>query len=291
MLSSKASNPNCMKLWMDWIASPWANAKATESFGEAPSNRDGVRADRRTPTTAPTSTPRTRTTGPTSGTGPRPPRSASTAAPTSTCVPYTEWVNAWNELRGPEPTTPSVAAGGTVHAPRPSAGARVNRLFRERRTLGLFSVLSPTGARGCCWSTSARWCCWSSPPSSRSTLLAETTDDVHARQRRRRASPTRRARRGAAQDVCVAATVTVVCIALALPTAFFVAKIAPPWAAPRADRVDDAAAVGGLPRQDLRLANDGAPAGGNRFAAEGRGGGGVLQSVLGWTPGYSVRRS
>ncbi|MEY4339982.1 MAG: hypothetical protein RLZ14_1832, partial [Actinomycetota bacterium] len=24
MLSSKAKNPNCMKLWMDWIASPWA---------------------------------------------------------------------------------------------------------------------------------------------------------------------------------------------------------------------------------------------------------------------------
>ena len=29
------------------------------------------------------------------------------------------------------------------------------------------------------------------------------------------------------------------------------------------------------------------PAGGNQFAAEGRGGGGFLQSVLGWTPGYS----
>jgi putative spermidine/putrescine transport system permease protein len=29
------------------------------------------------------------------------------------------------------------------------------------------------------------------------------------------------------------------------------------------------------------------PAGGNQFAAAGRGGGGFMQSVLGWTPGYS----
>ena len=38
MLSSKAANPNCMKLWMDWIASPWANAQVAVWFGEAPSN-------------------------------------------------------------------------------------------------------------------------------------------------------------------------------------------------------------------------------------------------------------
>jgi putative spermidine/putrescine transport system substrate-binding protein len=38
MLSSKAKHPNCAKLWMDWIASPWANAQVAEWFGEAPSN-------------------------------------------------------------------------------------------------------------------------------------------------------------------------------------------------------------------------------------------------------------
>jgi putative spermidine/putrescine transport system substrate-binding protein len=38
MLSSKAANPNCMKLWMDWIASPWANSQVAVWFGEAPSN-------------------------------------------------------------------------------------------------------------------------------------------------------------------------------------------------------------------------------------------------------------
>jgi len=38
MISSKAKHPNCMYLWMDHIISPEANAKATEYFGEAPSN-------------------------------------------------------------------------------------------------------------------------------------------------------------------------------------------------------------------------------------------------------------
>ena len=98
MLSSQASNPNCMKLWMDWIASPLANAQATEYFGEAPSNSLGcaLTAD--------------------------PDHCANFHAEeesywddvwywtTATeecidgrtdvaCVPYTEWVNAWSSLR------------------------------------------------------------------------------------------------------------------------------------------------------------------------------------------------
>jgi putative spermidine/putrescine transport system substrate-binding protein len=36
MIASEAKNPNCMYLWMDYIISPEANAKATEYFGEAP---------------------------------------------------------------------------------------------------------------------------------------------------------------------------------------------------------------------------------------------------------------
>ena len=40
MLSSKAANPNCMKLWMDWIASPWANSQVAVWFER------GVRARR-----------------------------------------------------------------------------------------------------------------------------------------------------------------------------------------------------------------------------------------------------
>jgi putative spermidine/putrescine transport system substrate-binding protein len=38
MISSKAQHPNCMYMWMDWIISPTANAQVAEWFGEAPSN-------------------------------------------------------------------------------------------------------------------------------------------------------------------------------------------------------------------------------------------------------------
>ena len=38
MVSSKAKNPNCAYMWMDHIISPKANAAATEWFGEAPAN-------------------------------------------------------------------------------------------------------------------------------------------------------------------------------------------------------------------------------------------------------------
>jgi putative spermidine/putrescine transport system substrate-binding protein len=38
MISSKAKNPNCMYLWMNYMASPVANATATVWFGEAPTS-------------------------------------------------------------------------------------------------------------------------------------------------------------------------------------------------------------------------------------------------------------
>ncbi len=38
MISSKAQHPNCMYMWMNWIISPKANAQVAEWFGEAPSN-------------------------------------------------------------------------------------------------------------------------------------------------------------------------------------------------------------------------------------------------------------
>lgn len=39
MISSKAKSPNCAYAWLDWIASPEANAQATAYFGEAPSSQ------------------------------------------------------------------------------------------------------------------------------------------------------------------------------------------------------------------------------------------------------------
>jgi putative spermidine/putrescine transport system substrate-binding protein len=38
MISAKAKHPNCMYQWMNHIISPKANAAAAEWFGEAPAN-------------------------------------------------------------------------------------------------------------------------------------------------------------------------------------------------------------------------------------------------------------
>lgn len=47
MVSSSSKNPNCAYLWLDYIISPEANAKATEYFGEAPVSEEacGLTAD------------------------------------------------------------------------------------------------------------------------------------------------------------------------------------------------------------------------------------------------------
>jgi len=98
MLSSKAANPNCAKMWMDWIASPWANAQVAVWFGEAPSNAKSCTLDGMAEhceifhaeetdywndvwywTTATEQCLDGRT--------------------DVSCVPYTEWVNAWTTLR------------------------------------------------------------------------------------------------------------------------------------------------------------------------------------------------
>ncbi len=40
MIASEAKSPNCAYAWLDWIASPEANAQATSYFGEAPSSQE-----------------------------------------------------------------------------------------------------------------------------------------------------------------------------------------------------------------------------------------------------------
>jgi putative spermidine/putrescine transport system substrate-binding protein len=98
MISSKSANPNCAYLWLDWIASPWANAQVAEWFGEAPSNAKAC-SQTATPdhcaifhaedqdywtdvwywTTATEECLDGRT--------------------DVKCVPYTEWIDAWTTLR------------------------------------------------------------------------------------------------------------------------------------------------------------------------------------------------
>jgi putative spermidine/putrescine transport system substrate-binding protein len=98
MISSKAQHPNCMYLWMNHIISPQANADVAEWFGEAPSNRKScaltaVKDHCQTFHAADESyfdkvafwtTPR-KDCGDSRG---------------STCKDYSDWVQAWTEIKG-----------------------------------------------------------------------------------------------------------------------------------------------------------------------------------------------
>jgi putative spermidine/putrescine transport system permease protein len=182
-------------------------------------------------------------------------------------------------------TLSGVAAGGTVQSPRPSR--RVNRMFRRRRSLGLFSVLSPPVA----WMlliyigslvllVFAAF--FALDPVSQKPTTDFTLDNVDD------AISNTTALTLFAKTVGVAAAVTAISIALAVPTAFFVAKIAPRWLRRGLIVSMILPLWAGYMVKTYAWRTMVAPAGGNRFAAEGRGGGGVLQSVFGWTPGYSA---
>jgi putative spermidine/putrescine transport system permease protein len=160
-------------------------------------------------------------------------------------------------------------------------------VFRQRRTLGLFSVLTPPVA----WmlliyigslvllvfAAFFKLDGFTQKPTTDFTL--QNVSDVLT-------SSTTRVL--LAKTVGIAAAVTVIATALALPTAFFVAKIAPRWVRRGLIVSMILPLWAGYLVKAYAWRTMVAPAGGNAFAAEGFGGGGVLQSVLGWTPGYST---
>jgi len=98
MIASKAKNPNCMYMWMNHIISPKANAAVAEWFGEAPSNEkacaetaakdhcDIFHAEDEDyfSKVAYWTTP-TKQCGDDRG---------------ATCKDYSEWVQAWTEIKG-----------------------------------------------------------------------------------------------------------------------------------------------------------------------------------------------
>ncbi len=98
MISSKAQHPNCMYKWMNWIISPKVNAEVAEWFGEAPSNR---KACAETSDTSFCTTFHAADeayfdkvsfwTTPRKGCGDD--RGA-------TCKDYSDWVQAWTEIKG-----------------------------------------------------------------------------------------------------------------------------------------------------------------------------------------------
>ena len=98
MIASKAKNPNCMYMWMNHIISPKANAAVAEWFGEAPSNKKACAETANTDhcdifhaededyfsKVAYWTTP-TKQCGDDRG---------------ATCKDYSEWVQAWTEIKG-----------------------------------------------------------------------------------------------------------------------------------------------------------------------------------------------
>lgn len=182
-------------------------------------------------------------------------------------------------------TSPSFDDGaGGSQAPRPVR--RANRFFRRHRTLSLLSVLTPPVAWMLLVYVGSLALLVVSAMFALDPISQKPTSDLTG-QNVVDAVTNRAALELFAQTVGTAALVTVLCVALALPTAFFVAKVAPTWMR-RGMMVSLMLPLwAGYMVKTYAWRAMVAPAGGNRFAAEGRGGGGFLQSVLGWTPGYS----
>jgi putative spermidine/putrescine transport system substrate-binding protein len=98
MVSSKAAHPNCMYKWMDWITSPEVNAQVAEWFGEAPANQKSC-AETEDPDFCKTFHAEDEDyfdqvsywTTPVADCG---------DDRGETCKDYSDWVNAWTEIKG-----------------------------------------------------------------------------------------------------------------------------------------------------------------------------------------------
>jgi putative spermidine/putrescine transport system substrate-binding protein len=98
MISSKAKHPNCMYKWMNWIISPKVNAQVAEWFGEAPSNAKSCQetADKNHCQTyhADDAAYFSRVAFWTT------PRKQCGDARGAVCKDYSEWVQAWTDIKG-----------------------------------------------------------------------------------------------------------------------------------------------------------------------------------------------
>ncbi len=99
MVAAKAEHPNCMYMWMDWIAGPEAQSQVTTYFGEAPSNSKAcaLNADMKAHCEAYHAADTAYAA-----------RISGWTTPTTTCldgrgdkcIPYSEWVKAWDAIKG-----------------------------------------------------------------------------------------------------------------------------------------------------------------------------------------------
>ena len=102
MVSSKAAHPNCMYMWMDYITSPEVQAQVAYYFGEAPANPKACDRDR---TRTGHDTLRRlqghrRRRSPSRSTFWATPRKECLNGKGSDCVPFSDWIKAWTEIKG-----------------------------------------------------------------------------------------------------------------------------------------------------------------------------------------------
>jgi putative spermidine/putrescine transport system substrate-binding protein len=100
MISAKAKNPNCMYKWMDYIISPEANAAATVYFGEAPVSEAGcVEAEKLSPGHCDTFHARDESYFSKVYYWATPQKECGDDRG-AVCKDFSEWVNAWTEIKG-----------------------------------------------------------------------------------------------------------------------------------------------------------------------------------------------
>ena len=97
---AKAQHPNCGYLFMNHIISPEANAMATEYFGEAPVQRQGLRAHRGPRPLRDLPRRRTRSTATNVYYWATPQAECLDGRTDVVCKDYSEWTAAWTEIKG-----------------------------------------------------------------------------------------------------------------------------------------------------------------------------------------------
>ena len=280
MVSAKAAHPNCMYKWMDWIISPKVNAQVAEWFGEAPAQTKACDRDRR--------------------------QEASATTYHALDPAYADQISYWttptkdcgddrgNDLQGLRGLDAGLDRDQGLTAVQeaaracPAGGAGPGRrsrgwpAFLHRapglRLAGLLSapmlwlVVAYLGSLAVMFATAF----WSVDTLHRRVIRQPTLDNF----RTLLTEPVYRTI--ALRSLGVAAAVTVVDALIALPMAFYMAKVARPRARAAAGRRDPHPAVGQLPGQGVRVAGH---AGRGRRRSTGRWGRSACAG-----PGYGAGR-
>ena len=99
MISSEAAHPNCMYQWMDYITSPEVQAQVAYYFGEAPANPKACDLI----TDDPTHCDVFKATDADFASAVKfwaTPRKECLDGSGDECVPFSEWIKAWTEIKG-----------------------------------------------------------------------------------------------------------------------------------------------------------------------------------------------